>query len=346
MMEHSMRAATLLTFIGIIAQGAAFGQTPPPQSQIRLGPFATTLTDCIAAEIKRRDQKAEALDPENVKALAREILKSNACQEERLNLVSHFDAAKGSGTGQSFLDGAYVDDLPRAVAKRLSGDQPATPIDVCTRLMTYPELYNMASSMSAVIRSRHPVDVGDEQMLEFFHSLILERTRQINFPLSRDVYFRDAISTLDMATTVACFPNFKLAIEENRLAREAHAAERANAERERQMAESEQRKPSNILLMAYSRYIYLRRCFEERTGYATVYLTDVEIDRARKAISGIEKVMLNRDPNIDKDAEWRGANAFAGRAVADYGSCHIELANLLKTFKSEDPLDSALIKDF
>jgi uncharacterized protein YgiM (DUF1202 family) len=80
-------------------------------------------TDCIAAA---------ALNNANITTLYREnrlkevtnwiVLKSSACDNPLTSMRLLHDRLYGEGTGRTFLLGAYLADLPRAVGERIRGD--------------------------------------------------------------------------------------------------------------------------------------------------------------------------------------------------------------------------------
>ena len=76
--------------------------------------------------------------------------------------------------------------------------------------------------------------------------------------------------------------------------------------RANQAAEAkEMRKPINRLRRAYSQYMYVRSCYRARQGYFVVWINDIEMERARGAVSRIENEVLNEEATIDTAAVWK-----------------------------------------
>jgi hypothetical protein len=67
----------------------------------------------------------------------------------------------------------------------------------------------------------------------------------------------------------------------------------------------EMRKPINRLRRAYSQYIYVRSCYRVRQGYLAVWINDVEMERARGAVTRIENEVLTEEPTINTAAMWK-----------------------------------------
>lgn len=80
-------------------------------------------------------------------------------------------------------------------------------------------------------------------------------------------------------------------------------------EEERRAAQAaeakEMRKPINRLRRAYSQYMYVRSCYRERQGYLVVWINDIEMERARGAVTLIENEVLNEEATIDTAAVWK-----------------------------------------
>ena len=87
--------------------------------------------------------------------------------------------------------------------------------------------------------------------------------------------------------------------------RRKEIAERQRQEHERERAEAEYwRQPVNRLRRAYHRYLYVTACHQARQGYLVVWINDVEMERARSAVSRIEREVVTQDPKIRPSAEW------------------------------------------
>jgi hypothetical protein len=100
---------------------------------------------------------------------------------------------------------------------------------------------------------------------------------------------------------------------------------------------------------AYENYIVLKKCYEARLGYSLIYVSDVELSRARDQIKQLEDKI--KVPGIDTDNLWARANSAAdertrgGRSLDRY-SCHNTLVRLESTFRKWFPNARPLEKYF
>lgn len=91
---------------------------PSPNARIRLLPYIRALSDCVA--------RVALIDPGLAPAIKRgerdQYIRGlvSRCPYESRELVSEHDAIHGYGSGMAFLEGAYIDDLPRAVMQRIA----------------------------------------------------------------------------------------------------------------------------------------------------------------------------------------------------------------------------------
>jgi hypothetical protein len=69
----------------------------------------------------------------------------------------------------------------------------------------------------------------------------------------------------------------------------------------------EDAKPINVLFRAYTRYVWVDICHQNREGYLMVFINDVEMERAEKAIHAIIEQQKQRDPNLDTDLAYNEA---------------------------------------
>ena len=104
--------------------------------------------------------------------------------------------------------------------------------------------------------------------------------------------------------------------------------------------------PLNVLVRAYSYYIYIKHCYEKRDGYVIVYINDHEIDRARSDIKTISDKIKQSDPSISDDAAWRLGDSEASKHVETQENCQYVLSILDKAAKSADPEAGMTKKDF
>jgi hypothetical protein len=85
----------------------------------------------------------------------------------------------------------------------------------------------------------------------------------------------------------------------------------------------------NQLFVAYQLYSHVQFCHEVRQGYLSVWINDVELERARLVTKAIEKVALAETSDLDTDAMWRKALKVAKGFNANQGSCPAVLQQLL-----------------
>jgi hypothetical protein len=98
--------------------------------------------------------------------------------------------------------------------------------------------------------------------------------------------------------------------QKQKVAQEAAAA-RQKADQE---AAAQANLPINILGTAYASYVDVKRCQEARDGYATIYISNPEMDQARDAVRQIEQTMRSKlDQNITTDDIWSRVATTEGR---------------------------------
>jgi len=144
--------------------------------------------------------------------------------------------------------------------------------------------------------------------------------------------------------------------------REAEAQERAEAEAKRQQEqraaqqaqqarqEAEERKPNNVLATAFQNYAMVKKCYDARQGYLSVFISDAELARARKAARRLEEKLAPQLPP-EHSSEQLWANA-ASQAPAEWqlrdanGLCKTALARLEAAYSQHVPEDTRMGKDF
>jgi hypothetical protein len=96
------------------------------------------------------------------------------------------------------------------------------------------------------------------------------------------------------------------AYEAQRGLEEAKRKEEMERLEKRRAAEAEEmRKPINRLRRAYWQYMYVGSCYRVREGYLVVWINDIELERARGAVTRIENEVLNEEPTINIAAVWK-----------------------------------------
>jgi peptidoglycan hydrolase-like protein with peptidoglycan-binding domain/uncharacterized protein YecT (DUF1311 family) len=215
---------------------------------------------------------------------------------------------------------------------------PIVAVVDCPRLLSNPLV--RAASVQAVAEMRKPNAIQglSEKGLRM---AIIDRIRNLLY--ERNQFFAQAflnqIPMTQTETAYACLPDLMPLIADFRKVQDLQnkAAEAAAVEAA---------KPENQLFRAYRLYAFIKYCNELRQGYVMIYINDVEMDRAREKIEGIEKDSLAaiNDKDFDTTALF-GKAVTANRGLyANYQSCHFELSNLFK-IKSSDG-NFVIKKDF
>jgi hypothetical protein len=151
--------------------------------------------------------------------------------------------------------------------------------------------------------------------------------------------FGEAAKSATLDTWETCFPGFAKVLAEYR--QKIQDQEKAKAE-----AAAEARKPVNRLLIAYGRYAFVKYCNEVRQGYLMVYVNDIELERARIAVRGIESDAIREDPSLNTDAVWKLANAAIKGEYVEQSICQLRLNELLQQAAAIHPENSIVPKDF
>jgi uncharacterized protein YecT (DUF1311 family) len=134
---------------------------------------------------------------------------------------------------------------------------------------------------------------------------------------------------MSRAQLESCLPGLSLfmtdvrrGLEEKKRAAEAVAIEAA--------------KPENQLFRGYKLYAFIKYCNEIRQGYEMVYINDVEMERARHKIEGIEKDALAAidDKDFDTRALFNKAVRSNAGSFVNYQICHFQLAELFRVRSS------------
>jgi hypothetical protein len=145
-----------------------------------------------------------------------------------------------------------------------------------------------------------------------------------------------AIRTVNLDTWKACFPRLATLLREENLRREAE-----NQRKELERIEAS--KPINRLRQAYFAYIVVKKCYDVRLGYQLVYINEVEMERARLAISAIETSILKEDQSINASDAWQETvrlTSVSKETVEQY-FCKKTYTDLLNTAPYSPP-----VKDF
>jgi hypothetical protein len=87
------------------------------------------------------------------------------------------------------------------------------------------------------------------------------------------------------------------------------------------------------LINSYRDYIRIRKCYEERIGQQSVFVTDVEMENSKRIIYSIEKIIKNKSPYIDTDWVWSRADESI--PVTNYFGADLDLYRSTKYQESE-----------
>jgi hypothetical protein len=144
-----------------------------------------------------------------------------------------------------------------------------------------------------------------------------ESPRDIDCELSQRFVMRSGTSPSYLGTPwsvlVTCFPELEpvKSINEQAIARNVDLEER-KTEANRSLNQARQARdsdPMHVLTRTYHDYVVIRKCFEQRDGYALVNISAQDMERAKKAAKGIEEAIQKNNPSVDKDAAWKAANS-------------------------------------
>ena len=113
-----------------------------------------------------------------------------------------------------------------------------------------------------------------------------------------------AISKMTFDQLTNCFPQvWQFALATLRAQKERELRQ----EKAKEEARIEAAKPINRLKQSYFNYMVVKRCYDVRLGYAVVWINEIEMERARRAVSAIETSIFKEDSSIDKNDAWQEA---------------------------------------
>jgi hypothetical protein len=105
--------------------------------------------------------------------------------------------------------------------------------------------------------------------------------------------------------------------------------------------------PRNVLGVAYAAYIDLKRCSDLREGYAAIYVSVPEMERAKDAIQQIERALKPKlDPDTTADYVWSYVAEQKRIFVQDRSWCQYRLHDLLQMLQKQVPESGRVEKDF
>jgi len=134
--------------------------------------------------------------------------------------------------------------------------------------------------------------------------------------------------------------------EANKRAVESPEGKRAFEELETSVA-IEQDANAKLLRDAFAAYILLRRCHEARQGYLAIYVSDAELQRARKAVKRIEEKFRSQiKSGLNIDRIWTASNRYADRWPVSAHSCQSVYGSLMQQYGRVAPEERRMKKDF
>jgi hypothetical protein len=208
------------------------------------------------------------------------------------------------------------------VAVAVSPPAKGAEVD-CTAVLPHP-LVRAASVQAVAEMRKRDVGLSETGARDAVTQRVFEIVYERNGQLAR--LYANQIRTSTSAITEACLPDLMHLMADVREQNKRLAAQAKEAA-------EQAAKPENRLYRAYRRYAYIKACYEMRLGYAMIYITDAELDRAREKITGIEKDALAEIGGKDFNTTSlfsRAVDANHGMS-ASYDACHIELRNILGT---------------
>lgn len=155
-----------------------------------------------------------------------------------------------------------------------------------------------------------------------------------------------AVISLVPADVGRCFATLVPVMQEG-VERGLERAQRRIAEQDRQRRiEEEKRTPRYLLQQSYAYYIHVKRCYDARSGYQLVFISEPEADRARDAVRAIEKFLKAADVSLDGDALWQKANESVDKVSLTREGCQASYRDLVGAYRRVDPSEAGTKKDF
>lgn len=182
------------------------------------------------------------------------------------------------------------------------------------------------------------------RLSEQFRSAMLSRVST----LPNSFTIQNWIGNMTMKQMVSCFPDLQVAMGELKPRVEAAVQAAKQTQKDAKL-------PINILGTAYAAYVDLKRCYDARQGYATIYLSTPEMQQARDAVRQIEQAVKPKlDPNTTTDYVWSRVEQAEGRNFQPSGDyqegmrmlCRDRLALLLGILREQVPESGRIEKDF
>ena len=101
------------------------------------------------------------------------------------------------------------------------------------------------------------------------------------------------------------------------------------------------------LYSGYRMYHLIKRCYERREGFASVFINDTQYEKARLKAMNLEEDAKEATPDLDTDALWKSGVANAKGYFINFESCQNYFSAIfrLKSSRNVGP-NTAATKDF
>lgn len=128
MILESMFGLSLVLNVSLNSQTSAansptWRQLPVPQQQAALLPMVRRATDCIVRKVSADPRYSADMRPNEVNDLIVDSI--SACGRLVRQMIDAHDRMYGSGSGEAFLLGPYLDVLPAVVVQQVKAKVPA-----------------------------------------------------------------------------------------------------------------------------------------------------------------------------------------------------------------------------
>jgi hypothetical protein len=157
-------------------------------------------------------------------------------------------------------------------------------------------------------------------------------------------------ASMQLADLLSCFPDF--AVLWRSIEQRVEAAQQQFNEQQQRQQRLEQT-PIYLLGNSYLNYLRLKKCESWRMDYATIFISEAEMERARLAVKKIEEKIapfLGTDEKGNTwttETMWREANRMsANDRDPDRYSCQLQYRALVARYLSLFPEDDRIQKDF
>ena len=189
---------------------------------------------------------------------------------------------------------------------------------ICSGILAGPVMQNLAAT--ALTRTRQEVGTdpnAPKQSGEVVGSFQQNLQRLINANVSPPTYgprgppqivdhglaaMLKATNDLTLDQFIRCFPQAWAFASTNHV---AYVDLKLQQEKAREEARIEAARPINRLRLAYFNYMVVKKCYDVRLGYQLVYINEVELERAKRAVNAIETSAVKEDSSIDTSATWQ-----------------------------------------